>query len=246
MVRGIYSSASGMQYLLLKQEVTANNLANVNTTGFKRQGVFRRTLTDVERLAQQHTTDFVNLEEVDDTRTVHTAGAFATTNNPLDIAIDGPAFLTVDSPNGPRYTRNGSLTVGNDGVLQTSHGYPVSGLAGPVQIIGDEVFIADDGQVFVDGVLQDQLQLATFAEPWQLTREGDGLYNAGDAIPTTSLFPESRIRQGVLEDSNVEALDEMVAMIATNRGFEAGQRALTMQDETLRRTVNDVGRVRAQ
>ena len=104
MVRGIYSSASGMQYLQLKQSVTANNIANLNTTGFKRQGVFRKTVSDAQQLARQHYTDFVNLEEVDEIRTIHEPGTYTMTNSPLDIAIEGPPFLVVQTPQGERYT----------------------------------------------------------------------------------------------------------------------------------------------
>ena len=243
MVRGIYSSASGMQYLQLKQSVTANNIANLNTTGFTRQGVFRKTLSDLQHLARQHYTDFVNLEEVDEVRTIHEPGTYEMTNNPLDIAIEGPPFLVVQTPQGERYTRNGNLTIGGDGTLQTSNGYALQGLTGPIQITGDEVFIADDGEVFVDDVLADQLQLMSFDEPWRLERAGDGLYRAGSDPGRPSLFPEYRIRQGMLENSNVEPMDEMISMIEASRNFEAGQRALSMQDDTLRRAVNDVGRI---
>ena len=243
MIKGIFTSAAGMNYLRLKQEVTANNMANVNTTGFKKDGVFSRLLRANEKILKMNSSDFVRLEIVDETRTDHSQGSYHTTGNPYDLAIEGEGFFSVQTPQGVMYTRNGSFMINQDNQLVTSNGYPVLGINGPVTIIGNDVFIGDDGSVNVDGAVVDVLAIVDFPKPYHLAKFGDGLFSGEAASAVNQTTDRFRLRQGVLEESNVEIIDEMVTMIQTTREFDAGQKAIQVQDSTLDRAVNEVGRV---
>jgi len=243
MLKGIYTAASGMNYLQLKQEVNANNLANVNTTGFKKDNVFRRLLKSKEDILRMNKTDFANLELVDEVHTDFKQGSFRVTDNPLDLAINGSGFFAVQTPNGIRYTRNGSFMLNQNRELITSNGYPVMGIGGPVVINGNDVFIGDDGSVLVDGNVVNVLSIIDFPKPYELVKLGDGLYNDPNNNGFNQTINNFKIRQGVLEESNVNIVNEMVALIETSREFEAGQRSIHIQDSTLDRAVNEVGRI---
>ena len=127
MIKGIFTTAAGMRYLQLKQEVTANNMANVNTTGFKKDGVFSRLLRNNQEIMKMNASDFKHIEVVDETRTIHSPGSYHSTGNPMDYAIEGEGFFSVLTPHGIRYTRNGSFMVDQNNLLVTSNGYPVLG-----------------------------------------------------------------------------------------------------------------------
>jgi len=244
MIKGIYTSASGMQYLQLMQEVIANNLANVSTTGFKKEGVFRKTLIDMERILRMNSTNFVNLDEVDEVRTDYSQGSFKVTSNLLDVAIEGDGFFAVETLNGIRYTRNGNFLLDGDNYLVTIHGYRILGENNlPIQITEGDVFIGDDGSVTVNGEVAAVLKITDFSKPYNLLKVGDGLFQDLSGTGFTPDFDTYRIRQGVLEDSNVNAIEEMAKMINAIRDFETNQRIILAQDQTLDRAVNEVGRL---
>jgi len=245
MIKGIYTSASGMQYLQLKQEVITNNLANISTTGFKKEGVFRKTLIDMEKVLRMNSTDFVNLDEVDEVRTDYSQGSFKVTNNPLDFAIEGDGFFVVETLNGIRYTRNGNFLIDGDNYLVTTHGYRILNENNlPIQITDGDVFIGDDGSVMINGEIVSVLNITDFPKPYNLLKMGDGLFEDLSGAGLTPDFDTYRIRQGVLEDSNVNVIEEMAKMINTIRDFETNQKLILAQDQTLDRAVNEVGRLR--
>ncbi|RKY87056.1 flagellar basal-body rod protein FlgF [candidate division KSB1 bacterium] len=241
MIKGIYTAASGMVSLQLKNEVITNNIANVNTTGFKREGVFRKTLIDKVKILKMNSGDFVNLDEVDEVRIDFKQGNLYSTGNPLDTAIDGKGFFSVQTPNGIRYTRNGSFTIDNERYLTTTNGYRLLGQNGPIQINGQNVFIGDDGSIIVDGQIVENLRIMDFPEPYVMNKIGDGLFEADEtqAIPARNF----KIKQGFLEESNVNAVKEMVDLIELSRDYDSNQRTITIQDSTLDKAVNEVGRI---
>ena len=242
MVRGVYHSTSGMNYLQYKQEVTANNIANANTTGFKKDSIFWKTLQRVNSIFEMNSTEQRNLDEVQENYTDFSQGRFNITNNPLDFALDGPGFFSVETPQGIQYTRNGNLSLNQEGLLVTNTGNPVMGEAGTINANGGEVFIEDNGNVVVDGAVLDRLALVEFQDLRQLTKTGEGLFSSGNVEPVAG-SPGTVVRQGTLEDSNINIIEEMVKMMATTRFFETGQKSISMQDETLNQAVNEVGRV---
>lgn len=244
MIRGIYTNAAAMNSQLLKQEVTANNLANANTTGFKKEGVFRKYLVDHDTILRQNATDFKNLEDVDAVIINFQQGELYPTSNPLDTAIEGDGFFVIQTLRGVRYTRNGNFQLDQDGFLVTGNGYPVLGVEGLIQLEGQNVFIGDDGTVTADEELVDALQIVDFPKPYRLNKIGDGLFEAEEETAFQLNTDQFKLRQGYLEQANVEIIEEMVNLIQTARDFETNQKSITMQDTTLDRAVNDVGRVR--
>lgn len=243
MIKGLYSNAAAMVSLQLKQEVTANNLANVNTTGFKKDGVFRKYLVNHATILKQNSTDFKNIEDVDRIVTDFSQGDLVPSGNPLDTAIEGTGFFVIETPEGIRYTRSGNFTLDEDGFITTHEGYRVLGNNGPVQIAGNELFIGDDGTVTVDNNFIDVLRVVDFPQPYRLNKLGENLYEAEPGTEIDKTVDSFALRQGFIETANVETVEEMVKMIQTFRDFEANQKSIQMQDTTLDRAVNDVGRV---
>jgi flagellar basal-body rod protein FlgG len=243
MIRGIYTNAGSMLSLQLKQEITANNLANSNSTGFKKDGVFRKYLIDHDTILRQNASDFRHLEEVDGVEINFKQGELYATGNSLDTAIEGKGFFTIQTPDGIRYTRNGNFSLNQDGFIITSNGHYLLGNNGPIQALGDKIFIGDDGNITVDDNLIDVLRMADFPEPYVFNKIGNALFEAEDGTENPPAAGSFNIRQGFLEESNVEMIQEMVNMIQITRDFDSNQKSITMQDTTLDRAVNDIGRV---
>ena len=226
-------------------DVVSNNIANLNTTGFKADtSVFEEYLMPVARA-----TDFpgrdARLSYVQDRATFHdlSQGPVQVTGNPLDVAVDGGAFLTVQTPRGERYTRNGALQINAAGQLVTSEGFQVLGTNGPIVFQRDDsgISISADGTVSVrEGVnatvdsVRGRIRMVGFAQPQLLTKDGSSTFAAGAMAPQAA--PEgARVVQGSLEKSNVRAVIEMTRMIDVSRTYSqiAG---LLQQQGDLRRT----------
>jgi flagellar basal-body rod protein FlgF len=223
MDRLIYTAASGAKHILEQQATTSNNLANVSTTGFRAQiDAFRAVPVQGEGLP---TRAFV----VDDTVGADfSSGPLQVTGRDLDLAVKGKGWLAVQMPDGTEaYTRNGALQMSPNGVLQTSSGLAVQGEGGPITIPPDvTVSIGADGtistissatQPAVSTVLG-RLKLVNPPEQ-NLTRGDDGLFRMkdGSAAPAD---PQVAVAGGMLEGSNVSAVDAMVSMITLARSFE--------------------------
>jgi flagellar basal-body rod protein FlgG len=244
----IYAAASGAQAQRVRLEVLANNLANLNTPGFKADQAVFRIDTDAEApadtggdLLEPGTgTDLVPLIPVA-TRTDFAPGPLAQTGNALDVALQGEGFFSVQTESGIRYTRNGSFTLGPEGLLTTSDGHAVLGGGGEIAIDGGVVVIDDNGGVHVDGQEVDRLRVVTFDDPSRLRKIGASLF-AADA---PGMVPAERenpgLRQGYLEMSNVEAVKSMTEMIEVLRGYEAYQKIIRTLDESAGQVINGVG-----
>lgn len=245
MIKGIYTSASGMLAESLRTDVTANNLANVNTAGYKKDVAvnkeFAQMLLDrindgpVERVGSLGTG--VGVDEV---AVRHTQGMARTTGNPLDLAIEGNSFFTVQTPAGIRYTRDGAFSRNSRGELTTADGYPVLGQNGRLVISGGKMTVSEDGMVSVDGNQVGQLRLAEFTNQKNLVKEGADLYRDNGAGQTAAT---GLVRQGTLEMSNVNAVGEMVNLITGYRAYEINAKAVQAHDQLLDKAVNEVGKV---
>jgi flagellar basal-body rod protein FlgF len=230
--------------LARQMDVIANNVANVNTNGFKAdRSLFEEFLT-----SRAHEDNFVGRDRrisfVQDRGTFKdfTQGAAELTKNPLDVAIDGAGFLVVQTPAGERYTRDGGLKLNNLGQLVNSSGYPVLGGSGPIvfQPTDKEITIAADGNVTVlEGInrvdsVRGKLRLVSFADAQKLVKEGSNLYSAG---PDAAVRPDitSQVRQGFVEKSNVNSVLEMSRMIEVTRAYTSISTMLQQQGD-LRKT----------
>jgi flagellar basal-body rod protein FlgF len=227
-----------------QMDVVANNVANVNTNGFKAdRSLFEEFLT-----SRAHEDNFVGRDRrisfVQDRGTFKdfAQGASELTKNPLDVAIDGAGFLVVQTPAGERYTRDGGLKLNNQGQLVNSSGYPVLGGSGPIvfQPTDKEITIAADGNVTVlEGInrvdsVRGKLRLVSFADAQKLVKEGSNLYSAG---PDAAARPDiiSQVRQGFVEKSNVNSVVEMSRMIEVTRAYTSISTMLQQQGD-LRKT----------
>ncbi len=248
----LHVAASGMQSQKLYIDVIANNLANVNTTGFKKSNLnFQDLLYETVREAGSPTEGAqsrpVGLELGNGSRAVATHRSFSqgpitATNNPLDIAIQGDGLFVVRLPDGRNaYTRDGALKVSSDGLIVTSDGYVVE----PEITLPEDaqqVSIRSDGQVEVllFGETQfsqiGQIELARFINPAGLSALGHNLYEETSAsgTPTTGTPGADglgELAQGFLEDSNVDVVEEMVAMIAAQRAYEINSKAIKTAED---------------
>ncbi len=220
-------------------DVVANNVANVNTAGFKAdRSVFQEFL-----MPTAHEDNFVGndrrLSYVQDRATFHdfSQGASEQTKNPLDIAIDGSGFLVVQTPAGERYTRDGGLQMNGQGQLVTAAGNPVLGTSGPIvfQPTDHDINITDDGTITVvegngrtDSV-RGKLRVVSFPEAQKMLKEGLNLYAAGEGSPQPDT--KSALRQGYIEKSNVNAVAEMSRMIEVTRAYTQISTLLQQQSD---------------
>jgi flagellar basal-body rod protein FlgF len=226
MIRGFYAAASGMILQLARQDGYAHNLANVNTAGF------RRTRTAVARFDEDLAAALGSASPASGgvaAREVGldlTTGPLTRTERPLDLALTGNAFFTVQTTGGPAYTRDGRFRLDDQRRLVTEQGQPVLGQNGPIVLPAGEVAVTDKGVVSCNGKPVDTLRLA---EPTNPRAVGTGLYSAGQTRPATAFA----VSQGMVEQSNVNAMQEMGEMLNGFRLYEANTTALRYQDDTL-------------
>ncbi len=242
MVKGLYTSLFGMRPMMDKQDILSNNLANVNTSGYKKSDLFVRAYVDFVNTDEQKLFMNDNIR-VDEVKIDFQQGPLIQTSNSLDLAIKGHGFFMVETPKGPAYTRNGSFTLNQDGYIVNHHGQRVLAEDGPIQVHGTQITVSQDGHVAVDGKYVCKLKILDFNEPYQLEKTGQSQFkpiNEAAAKPAENF----EISQGFLEGSNVNTVETMVKMMTAFRNFEADQRSIHAIDETLEKAVNEVGRVR--
>ncbi len=227
------------QTILERQlDVVANNIANVNTAGFKADS----SLFEEYLMPGAHEDNFVGgdrrLSYVQDRGTFHdlTQGPVEQTKNPLDLAISGNAFLVVQTAAGERYTRDGGLQLNSQGQLVTAAGNPVLGGSGPIvlQPTDHDVNVSPDGTItVVEGTgrtdsIRGKLRLVSFADAQKLLKEGSNLYSASEGAAQADT--KSQVEQGYIEKSNVNAVTEMSRMIEVTRAYT--QIATMLQQES--------------
>ena len=256
MFRGLYTSALGMTTQMNRMDVIANNIANVNTNGFKRDRVITQSFTDelirfVNPEAQERSLlPFRNSMQVgryslglfvDDLNTDFTAGSLSATGGTFELAISGSGFFAVSHNGQERYTRDGAFTLNQDRVLVTRDGIPVIGADGNFITIPDGmVGINPSGEIYVDGELINTLRLVDFDNPAMLRNQGNNLWSALEGAGPAAF--SGRVEQGMLELSNVNIVREMVEMIEITRTYEANQRMISVVDGTMQIAANDIGR----
>jgi len=240
MIKGIYTSASGMIPLVRKQEASANNLANVGSPGFKRDAVFIRELSRAQQKLATRKSDWEQ-PMLDDLYTDYSPGVFSKTGNPLDMAIEGDGFFNLQLDDGTTVlTRSGTFTVNADGMLAFPGGALVMGEGGPIEVGNGQISVAQDGAIEVDGLEVARIVPQTVDDLEKLEKIGGSLF----AVPKgVSLKPVeySTIRQGFLEQANVDIVSEMIDMIVSFRSYEADARSIQTQDRSLENLFGRVG-----
>ena len=242
------------QTILERQlDVIANNVANVNTAGYKADN----SLFEEYLASGAHEDNFVGSDRrvsfVQDRGTFRdfSQGAAEMTKNPLDLAIDGSAFLVVQTPAGERYTRDGGLQLNNQGQLVTVAGNPVLGTGGPIvfQPTDHDINVTPDGTItVVEGngrtdSIRGKLRLVSFPDAQKLLKEGLNLYTAGEGSAQPDA--KSAVRQGFIEKSNVNAVAEMSRMIEVTRAYTQISTLLQQQSDLHKTAIQQLADVPA-
>lgn len=265
--KGIFTAVSGAMAQSSKMETLANNIANANTTSFKKdRQVFNEYLSAYERPP-----DVIQVPKIPasvesfydmqggDRGYVNAAGSFTDfsqgalkpTGNVLDLGLEGDGFFEVLTPQGVRLSRNGALIVDSSGRLTTKEGHLVlsKGAQDPaqraIQIGGNRnITISYEGEVFVGGDRVGELSVVAPNIPDSLTKVGNSLYTTKENM-NPQLVPSlsAKVHQGFIEGSNVNVVEEMTDMIATTRAFESTQQAIKAFDQMDQKLVNEVGRL---
>ena len=176
--------------------------------------------------------------------TNYAQGPLTTTNNPLDIAIEGKGFFSVETPEGLRFTRNGEFSKSANGFLVTKEGYRVLGENGPIKLDAARLIISEKGEIFDGDRLIDKLKMVDFKDQKALRKAGDGLVRVEEeGRPDNLIEFKGSLKQGFLEGSNVNSVKEMVEMLAMLRTYEANQKLVKIHDEMLGRSVNDIAKL---
>ena len=214
-LNGLDSAASALRYWERKQEVVANNLANVSTDGFKSQRVFARLMDGIL--------------PTPDARSDLTTGSLKQTSNPMDVALKGDGFFVVSTANGERYTRGGSFRVDDKHFLVDANGHQVLGTKGAMKLGDGPVEIEADGTVKQGNQIVDVMRVETAPKGTELAHEGDSLW-----VPAGTkelVAPKAReVKQGYLEESNVNSMSALVDMVAVQRAYASVQKAITEMD----------------
>lgn len=240
MIKGLYTSASGMIPHLRKQEASANNLANVGTAGYKKDGVFTQELSRAE---QRHAAKRSDWEQpmVDDVFVDFSQGVFNKTGSSLDMAIDGEGFFQLQFEDGSTVlTRSGSFTVDGDGFLAFPGGALVMGEGGPITVGSGRVDVSADGEIQVDGSVVGRIIPQTVDDLSQLEKVGNAAFAVPDGVTLTPV-EDAQIRQGYVEQSNVDIVREMIDMIISYRAYEANAKSVQTQDKSLDALFSRVG-----
>lgn len=264
MWRGLYTAGTGMMTEMNRTNVISNNLANINTTGYKRERAIDREFEPllIRRINDKKVAPMTAFKEFGifkkvpvvgtlglgsytmEISTDFAQGAFQSTGNPLDVAISGEGYFVIETPNGNRYTRDGSFSRRTDGTLITSRGEVVQGQnSRPIVIppTASEILIGSKGEVYADRVEIGRLALVEFNDRREIIKEGNNLFRMQEGarpLPATG-----ECEQGVLERSNSNVITEMVDLINNYRVYEADAKALLSEDAMLDKAVNEVGRV---
>jgi flagellar basal-body rod protein FlgG len=239
-----------MMIEMVRTDTIANNLANCNTAGYKKDinvsGDFRHLLTERIRDGQSPPPKVGSLGTGPltwENFVVHKSGSFIDTGDPLNAAIVGGGYFTVDTPAGVRYTRNGTFTLDSSGRLVTQDGYPVLGAGGAAITTLDNqpVNIGGDGRVFNGNQEIGQLGLIDVADARAMHKEAGVLFRLDDESMVRPFT--GKIAGGVLEMSNVNIIEEMVNLIASYRAYEINAKGVQSHDQLNEKAVNDVGRI---
>jgi flagellar basal-body rod protein FlgG len=267
----------------LRLDAVSNNLANIDTNSYKRDVASFKTFSEL--LLRRMDADGVYHHpfgtgdaapivgkiglgvELNELFTCFEQGAMKETQSDFDIALDGGGFLSVATPYGERYTRNGTFVLGKEGYLETKEGYPVLGENGPIRVKANNFQIDKEGRIWVNAaypdepdlfvgrqsneweepVLLDTLKIVEFmneGERW-LQKQGFSFYRETNLSGPAYVLPEGqrpKVLQGFLEAANVNPVTEMVQMIAINRAYEANQKVIQTEEQALGTLINQVAK----
>lgn len=238
MDNAIYATLTRQSGLMKEMRTVANNVANANTTGFRREGVvFAEHLSALDRRG-----DTLSMADARGRVIDLEQGVLTQTNGRYDIAIEGEGFFLIETPNGNRLTRAGAFIPSPEGELMTADGHRLldEGMA-PIIVPANasHVAVGADGTMSANGIAFGRIGLFTAPEGAQLSHEGGTSFSLSeDPEP----YDEGRVRQGFLEESNVDTIAEISRMIEVQRAYELGQSFLDREDQRIRAAINTMTR----
>ncbi len=255
MIRGWSIGASGMNSQQNRLDAISNNLANVDTTSYKR--TVTSTKSFPELLIRRKDADGVyNIPngmgsadaapiigklglgvETNENYVDFSQGSFKSTNTKTDVAFGGKGFFVVETPMGERYTRNGNFLIGKEGLLMTKDGYPVLGENGYIHVTDDHFMVNEDGVIFDEDNFEiDRFKCVRFDNERYLQKMGESMYATNEIAGNAHIAEgdeRPKFLQGYTETSNVNVVNEMVQMIEVNRAYEANQKTITSEDSMM-------------
>lgn len=252
MVKGLYTTYTGMVHQQYRLDVVSNNLANATTTGYKAEGCTTQSFDEVYGVkTKDATVGRLNQRigklslgaKIGETYRDWNQGPFIRTESKYDFALGGKGFFQISFTNkagveSTLYTRDGSFQMNSEGYLVTKDGDYVLGEGGPIQLPTniDELEVDELGNLFADGQFVDRFALVDFEDYNYLEKYGENMYRTVDGATETE--SQASVTQGYLEGSNINVVSEMVNMITIAREFESGQKVMNTVDEMLGKMVN--------
>jgi flagellar basal-body rod protein FlgF len=228
-------------------DVIANNIANMNTSGFKQEQVMFEQYLDPTARHEYFPGGDRRISFVIDRATVQdfSQGPLNRTEAPLDVALDGQGFFAVQTPNGERYTRAGNLHINAQGQLVNPSGHPVLGQGGPITFEPNDtnITIANDGTISTPNGDRGKLRIVRFPNPSQLTQQGDSLWAAPAGVTPQVADATTRAVQGALEKSNVQAVREINRMMEITRAYSNVSNMQQRTDELRRKAIEKLAEV---
>lgn len=257
MLRGMYSSISAMINLQVNQEVISNNIANINTTGYKSERAISKSFDDMMLSNRDRYIDGKGSRQelgalnpgvrIDKISTDYSQGLLVETNNNTDFALDGKGFFTIKDNNGKTsYSRDGAFKIDNKGYLVNSSGWRVMGInqnsnnLEPIRVGSSKVTIDNNNNILLDSKISYKFNIVDFSDYKTLEKSGQNMVNGKN--PTT--ITNYKIKNGYKEGSNVDIIDATSSLMANLRAFEANQKVVQIMDSTLSKIANEIGTVR--
>ncbi len=250
MFKGFYTLTSGMLTQQHRLDTISNNITNVSTPGFKKDTLlsttFREELTSrtgsVDKSNPKALNNTSMIQVPDEVVTDFRQGSFDMTGDPFHFAIAGDGFFQVETPDGPRYTRNGAFTLDEEGYLYLESAGRVSGENGAILLKTDEFTVEPDGRIMMEnGTAAGRIQCVDFEDYNQLVKSGEGLFsnnNNANVLPA-----QASLRWKELERSNVVSMDEMTDMMGAQRALQSESQILKIYDQIMQKAVNEIGKI---
>ena len=259
MLRGLYTAYTGMLNEQYRMDIMSNNLANADTVGFKKEGSTSQAYSEVMAVKIKDTTENPNTPKrlgnmslgvkIGETYTDFSQGSLRDTGNTYDLALSGDGFFNIEFTNkagetSTKYTRAGSFVLTTDGYLTTKDGDYVLGQNGRIQLstTAGNTVIDENGNIYQDNQLVAKIKITEFEDTNYLTHYGESMWDEKEGAVANDAT-DFKVHQGYLEMSNISVVTEMVNMISIQRQYEANQKLITTYDESLDKSVNQVGRI---
>ena len=241
------SAASGMRALMDTLNMSANNLANSSTNGFKSDKEFYGLYTSIEAQSAADAEGYLASTNpvVQSQYTDFAQGMLVRTGNPLDLALNGKGFFAANGPSGPLYTRNGNFKLTPDGILTTHEGYVLRTVEKlPIQTQSTSPLeVTPDGQVLQDGAPLGTLELVNFSDTKVLSKQGNNYFRVEDPNAKPVPVTETQVEQNKIEGSNVSTAGAAVRLVHVMRQFEMLQKAISISGDMNKHAVEEVARV---